>query len=82
MKVLNGKYNNYIYKDLMTEITRFINININHVYQYEYILCKENGALKFLRLFKNIFLTSNLIVGQLKYLIRKIEYSTTTWVKK
>lgn len=50
--------------------------------QYEYILCKENGALKFLRLFKNIFLTSILIVGQLKYLIRKIEYSTTIWVKK
>lgn len=28
-----------IYTDLMTEIAGFINININHIYQYEYILC-------------------------------------------
>ncbi len=35
----------------MTGITGFINININHGYQYEYILCKGNGALKFLTLF-------------------------------
>jgi len=35
----------------MTEIAEFININTNHVYQYEYILCDENGALKFLILF-------------------------------
>ena len=34
--------------DLMTEIAGFKNINIKYVYQYEYILCKENGALKFL----------------------------------
>jgi hypothetical protein len=31
----------------MTEIAGFINIKINYVDQYEYILCKENGALKF-----------------------------------
>ena len=35
----------------MTGIYGFINININHVYQHEYILCDENGALKFLILF-------------------------------
>jgi hypothetical protein len=35
----------------MTRIAGFINININHVYQYENILCKENGALNFLTLF-------------------------------
>ena len=32
----------------MTEIDEFKNINIKYVDQYEYILCKENGALKFL----------------------------------
>jgi hypothetical protein len=45
------KYRYYIYKDLMTGIYGFINININHGDQYEYILFKGNGALKFLTLF-------------------------------